>query len=51
VSVDVMEQLEEMLVNRKDQKNLNRETSLYDDCDNMLSELNKLKNQFTATNS
>lgn len=39
---DVMQQIEDMLEKRKDEKDLCRETTLYNMCDNMLSDLDQL---------
>ena len=39
---DVMNQIEAMLHERKEEKDLGRETTLYNMCDNMLNDLDQL---------
>ena len=48
---DVMQQIEDMLEKRKDEKDLCRETTLYNMCDNMLSDLDQLKRGIMVVNS
>jgi len=46
-----MKQIEDMLEQRKEDKDLCRETTLYNMCDNMLSDLDQLQKGIMVVNS